>query len=419
MTSANALESRFVLSESQARSLVEEFGSPLYVIDEGHLSERARRFVAEWPGDVSFASKANTTLAVVQIVHQLGCSIDVASEGELRGALRAGVPASSCHLHGNNKSQEELDFAVSVGVGKIVVDCFEEIERLAGKPNLPELLLRLAPGVDPKTHAKISTGQADTKFGFPMADAPAAVSRCLELGLPLIGFHCHVGSQLLDPDAQIAGAETIASFAVQMKRELGFEAKFLNVGGGLGVRYTKTDQPMEVEDYCRQIREAIVKSLQGELNPELGMEPGRSIIAESGVTLYTVGVVKKAASGRVYVSIDGGLSDNPRPALYGSKYDLVWHSQASGLEQTVTVSGKHCETDTLFPDVLAPTGLLPGDVVQVLCTGAYNSSMASNYNGFRRPATVLLRTDGTAQCVQRRESWDELHQRDVLLEACN
>jgi len=416
MTPVAAQETRFVLGDEQVRSLAAQFGTPLYVIDEKHLRDRARRFVRAWDGDVSFASKANCTLAVLKTVYAEGCSVDAASEGELRFALKAGVPAAACRLHGSNKSQAELDFGIEVGVGKIVVDCFEEIERLVGRNRVPDLLLRLAPGVDPKTHSKISTGQADTKFGFSMADAPRAVARCLELGLPLIGYHCHVGSQLLDPEAQITGAETLAKFAVAMKREQGFEAKFINVGGGLGVRYTSDDRPMEIEDYCRAVRAALDEALNGELSPAFGMEPGRSIVAESGVTVYTVGVVKTAGTGRVYVGVDGGLSDNPRPVMYSAKYDLVWHSGSSSGTKTVTVSGKHCETDALFADVQAPTGVAAGDLVQVLCTGAYNSSMASNYNCYPRPATVFLRESGEAVVVQKRESWEQLLQRDVLPE---
>lgn len=416
MSLANAQNAPFKLEADTARALANEFGTPLYVIDEASLRAKARLFVSSWPGDVSFASKANTTLAVLRIVYEEGCSIDVASAGELRGALKAGVPAKACRLHGNNKSQEEIDFAVSVGVGKIVVDCFEEIERLKDVANLPPLLIRLAPGVNPKTNAKISTGQADTKFGFPLSDAERAVKACLDYGLPVIGFHCHVGSQLLDSEAQVGGAEALANIALDLKKSLGFETKFINVGGGLGVRYSVNDRPTGVAEYCQQIQSAIRAALRGELDPELGMEPGRSIIAESGVTLYSVGVVKTAATGRVYVAVDGGLSDNPRPALYGSKYEVFWPGKDQEPTQTVTVSGKHCETDTLFPDIEAPYSVRAGDLVQVLSTGAYNSSMASNYNGFRRPATALLRADGSATLIQRRETWEELHQRDIVPE---
>lgn len=417
MSLATINNSRFQLSSSQAYELVKQFGSPLYVADETHIRPRASEFVKCWPGDVSFASKANTTLALLKLIHSEGCSIDVASEGELRGALKAGIPAKDCRFHGNNKSYEELEFAVDVGVGKIIVDCFEEIERLKNFKNIPPLLLRLAPGVDPKTHAKISTGQADTKFGFAMDQGLAALKMCLDANFPIIGFHCHVGSQLLDPEAQMEGARALVTFALDMKAKLGFETKFINIGGGLGVRYSMQDQPMAIADYCRSVLQILQPIKDSLPNVEFGMEPGRSIVAESAVTLYQIGSVKTAANGRVYVAVDGGLSDNPRPALYGSKYDLVWHvTRPSNESKTVTVSGKHCETDTLFPDVVAPDSVSAGDILEVLCTGAYNSSMASNYNGLRRPATVLIRPSGKADLIQRRETYEEIHQRELIPE---
>lgn len=417
MPGAATLADRLTLDEPIVHNLAEKFGTPLYVLSERHLRDKARAFRQAWPGDVSFASKANSTLAVIQVVHSEGCSIDVASEGELRAALAAGVPAKDCHLHGNNKSLQEIGFAVDQRVGQIVVDCFEELDRLRGFGPLPPLVVRLAPGVDPKTNVKISTGQADTKFGFPLADAERAVRFCQYHGLPLIGFHCHVGSQLLDPEAQIQGARAIAQTAVEMLDATGFEATFLNVGGGLGVRYAAADSPMPVPDYCQAVVQALRDTLGGRLDPALGMEPGRAMVAEAGVTLYTVGSVKKAASGRTFVAVDGGLSDNPRPAMYGSKYDLVWHSaQQSNATMEVTVSGKHCETDTLFPDMDAPEGVRAGDLVQVIATGAYNSAMASNYNRLPRPATVMLRENGDPVVVQRRESFDDMLARESLLD---
>jgi len=286
-----------------------------------------------------------------------------------------------------------------------------------------KVVLRLAPGVDPVTHAKISTGQADTKFGFNIADGSAerAARRCLELGLNLYGFHCHVGSQLLDPEAQRSGGELIARFAVEMKEQLGFSASYLNVGGGLGVAYTAGDQPMGMPEYCRLVVQAIASTLEGSgIDPILGQEPGRSLVAESGVTLYRVGVIKtvpsKALGHRTYVGVDGGLSDNPRPALYGSKYTVERVSSvlADGPNRSYTVSGKHCETDKLFEEVPLPADLAVGDLLQVLCTGAYNSSMASNYNRYPRPATALLREDGTHTLIQRRDSWDEMLAREIL-----
>jgi diaminopimelate decarboxylase len=373
---------------------------------------------------ISFASKANSTLAAVAIAHQEGCHIDVASEGELRAALAAGVPAAKCHFHGNNKQQQELEYAFSVGVGYVVVDHFGEIEMLGDMDcGATKFVIRLAPGVDPVTHAKISTGQEDTKFGFNIVDGSAekATQRCLELGLNLYGYHCHVGSQLLDPEAQRSGAELITRFAVEMREKHGFETKYLNVGGGLGVKYTDADEPMDVREYNRLIVDAFVGALKGSgLDPYLGQEPGRSLVGESGVTLYRVGVVKtvpaKERGTRTYVCVDGGLSDNPRPVMYGSKYTVeAVRAPGSGL-QVYTISGKHCETDKLFEDVQLPEDIEAGDLLQVLTTGAYNASMASNYNRYQRPATALVRGDGSHVLVQRRETWDEMFARESVPE---
>ena len=427
------MDDRFRLSLEDAKRLAREFGTPLYVLDEAHLRHRMRAYrdaasQAYGKSEVTYASKANSTLAVLRIAHQEGFRIDAASEGELRAALAAGVPASACHLHGNNKSPEEIRFALEAGVGHVVADNLPEVDLY---PKGTRVVLRLAPGVDPVTHAKISTGQDDTKFGFNVADgaAEAAVRRCLERRLDLYGFHCHVGSQLTDPEAQRAGGEALARLAVETLRNHGVRIAYLNVGGGLGTRYTN-ERPMPVDEYCRLVTNAVLEALDGALDPVIAQEPGRALVAESGVTLYRVGVVKEvpspAVGRRTYACVDGGLSDNPRPALYGARYtverprsaDFSPHSD-SGLqsgEKTFTVSGKHCETDLLFPDVRLPADLAPGDLLQVLTTGAYNASMASNYNRFRRPATVLVREDGSPALVQRRETWDELLGRENLPE---
>lgn len=432
MTAPASPDTRFRLSVEQADELAASYGTPLYVIDEAHLRARIRSyreaFLRAYPNsELAYASKANSTLAVLAIAAQEGCVIDVASEGELRAALKAGVSAHRCHLHGNNKSLNEITFAIERGIGAIVVDHFGEIETVAALGvRDAKIVLRLAPGVDPVTHAKISTGQADTKFGFNLVDGSAerATVRCLELGLPLIGFHCHVGSQLLDPEAQRSGGELIARFAIEMRDRHGFAATYLNTGGGLGVMYTSADRPMEIEAYNRLIVDAVTGALAGSgLSPKLAQEPGRALIAESGLTLYRVGVVKtvpaRGRGTRTYAAVDGGISENPRPALYGAKYtvECLRSSPGSSLKveaQPFTVSGKHCETDMLFEDVSLPADLRAGDLLQVLCTGAYNASMASNYNRYPRPATALVRPDGTHTLIQRRDSWEEMLARETV-----
>lgn len=431
MPSGSAEDSRLVLNDEEVRALAGQFGTPLYVVGEQHLRDRVRRYLsaskaANSNSELTYASKANSTLAIIAIVASEGCLIDVASEGELRAALKAGVPASHCHFHGNAKTQDELKFAFEQGVNQIVVDNFPEIEAISSTDgSCPDLILRLAPGVDPKTHAKISTGQADTKFGFNIADGSAerALTKCLELRLPIVGFHCHVGSQLLDPEAQINGGQILAEFSREMKKKHGFETKVLNVGGGMGIRYRDEDEPMPVEEYCQKIADGVQTGLEGSgLDPLLVQEPGRWIVGESGVTIYRIANVKSVPTKeghRKYVVVDGGLSDNPRPAMYGSPYPVRWVSgddrDAVPTEKT-RVSGKHCETDTLFDDVSLPGDVREGDFVQVLCTGAYNSSMASNYNRYQRPATVLIRTDGSHSLVQQRESWDTMFERECVSE---
>lgn len=420
-----------MLEAEEARSLVADFGHPLYVIDEDTFRRRIRRYQAAFAAasddwELTFASKANSALAVLAIACQEGCRIDCASEGELRAALMAGVPASRIHLHGSCKSEQEILFAISVGVSQIVVDNQDELEFLAGcGRDLPDLILRIAPGVDPKTNAKMATGQADTKFGFCMADGAAetAVIFCLEKGLPLVGFHCHVGSQLMDPTAQIVGARVIARFAARLKEAHGWEAKVINPGGGMGVPYRDEDEPLSMEEYCQRLVDGISDELKGSgLSPQLVQEPGRSLIAPCGLTLYEVGAVKRAVfeeGERIYACVHGGLADNPRPALYGASYPLV-HVSGDGRDSapngTFTVSGRHCETDLLFPDVNLPRDLRKGDLIQVLCTGAYNSSMASQYNRYPRPAMLLRRPDGSFEVVQTADTWQEMFSREHLPE---
>ncbi len=446
MAPATRADSRFRLVESQARELAEKFGTPLYVIDERTFRDRIRRYreaslKANPKSQICYASKANSTLGLLKIAYEEGCWIDVASEGELRAALLAGVPAEKCVFHGNNKLRSEVAYGLEVGVGIFVIDNFEEIDRLKelkGDAVGPQCVMRLAPGVDPKTHEKIRVGQADTKFGFNITDGSAleAAKRCLASGLNLVGVHCHVGSQLIDPTAQRQGGEAIAEFAARLKTDLGFEISYINVGGGLGVKYVDADDPMTIEEYCPLVLDAVARILEGSgLDPIVAQEPGRALVGEAGVTLYEVGVIKtiEMADGarRTYVSVDGGVSDNPRPALYSAQYtvervvkrDPAWEYVTDGPgaafgaplgDQVVTVSGRHCETDRLFADVSLPKDLAVGDLLQVLSTGAYNSSMASNYNRFPRPAVVLVQLDGAFKTLAARESWDDLFRRETV-----
>ncbi|MEI7577415.1 MAG: diaminopimelate decarboxylase [Armatimonadota bacterium] len=434
-------DSRFRLSADSANDLAEKFGTPLYVLDEAGLRERVARYrhalAALYPRfEVSFASKANSTLSLLKIAHDAGATIDVASRGELEAALRAGVPAGHCHLHGNNKSISELTFALEQGVSHIMIDHLGEIDMLASlSKRETKFVLRAAPGVDPKTNAKISTGQADTKFGFNLANGSAeeALLYAQAKGIEIVGIHCHVGSQLMDGEAQENAGELLGNWLVQMRKKHGFELDYLNVGGGLGVKYLDCDEPETIEQYVSRVMSRLLPILEAAgIEPLIGMEPGRSLIAECGLTLYRVGVVKTVGE-KTYVAVDGGLADNPRPVMYGARYqvellrDSKWEYQTDGPGAmaftrevgegaVVTISGRHCETDTLFPNVELARMPKEGDLIQVLTTGAYNSSMASNYNRYQRPATVLKRTNGEFALIQRPETYDEMFAREIIPE---
>jgi len=424
------------LSHEQVRSIANQFGTPLYVFDEQSFRLRIREYRQAFSkaykrSEINFASKSNSTHAILAIAAQEGCFIDVASEGELRAAERAGISASQCNMHGNNKSAGELSYAVKQGVRQIIIDNFDELELLNQIliSDRTKLVLRLAPSVDPITHEKLKVGQAVTKFGFNIANgsADSATKYCLDKGLPLIGYHSHVGSQLLDPLAQKAGGEALAGFAMHVFKDFGFAASLLNLGGGLGVSYLPEQKPVDIDTYCQMVVDAVVSKLEGSgLNPTLAQEPGRSLAAESGVTIYRVGPIKTVPKLKgdtvTFVNVDGGLSDNPRPGLYGGEYSISLTKKnekecSSTADKVVTVCGKHCEADILFPDKSLPDDIQSGDFLQVFATGAYNSSMASNYNRFARPATVLIDSKDKFQIIQTRETWDQMFARELMPEA--
>ena len=433
MPSKNAIENGLTLSNESVRELAKNFGTPLYVIDESTYFKNIRTYKSAFekasPGSkLIYATKANSTLALLQIALNEGLILDVASEGELRAAIQAGAKPQQIIFHGSNKLVSELALALNLGVAQIIVDNFEEIDHLIRleTSNNTQFLLRLAPAVDPITHKKIATGQADTKFGFSIADGSAliALQKCLQHNLPIIGFHCHVGSQLFDPKAQVEGGEILADFAIMALEEVGFETKYLNLGGGRAVDYTCDNNLTSLEDYCNSLVQAVRNRLSTtSLHPTLAQEPGRSLVANAGVTIYQVGVVKSLnlnSGKKTYISVDGGLSDNLRPGLYNADYSIKVvaghdHLTRSNEEIIATVVGRHCESDVLFIDKLVPHWVTEGDYIQVISTGAYNSSMASNYNRFPRPAMILIRTSGEHVVIQKRESWDQILANEVLI----
>ena len=412
--------------------LAAQFGTPLYVMDEALIRQNCKKYKDSFTtfygeSAVAFASKAFMTKAMCRIVDQEWLWLDVASAGELYTAKCAGFPMQRIIFHGNYKSLEELEMAVSSGVGLIAPDNFTEIEQLneiAEEAGVRQcVILRCNPGVDPHTHRLISTGQEDSKFGFNIrsGDAMKAVRKTINSpGLNLTGLHCHVGSQLLDAMPYVDAAKAMTGFIKQICDELGVRIDLLNMGGGIGVRYIEEHQPPTITQWAELIGNSVTQAAKdaGTTKPRLMVEPGRSIVGEAGVTLYSIGPIKECGipeppGKRTYLSVDGGLSDNPRPTMYDAVYSALIANKASDEPvKEYRISGKHCETDILIPSVLLPEAKT-GDLLAVQTTGAYNFSMASNYNRFTRPAVILVR-DGKADLIVRRETLDDLVNCDLM-----
>jgi len=410
--------------------LVARFGTPLYVMDETYIRNRMREYVQAFqktgiPFQVAYASKAFCVMAMCRIAEEEGLSLDVVSEGELYTALQAGFPAERIHFHGNNKTPAEIEFAIDAGIGCFVVDNFDELALLehiaAEKAVRVKALLRVTPGVEAHTHEFISTGQTDSKFGFDIGTG--AAMRAVEdaIGskhIQLLGLHSHIGSQIFETEGFAAAIGKLAEFSGKVREAFGFEFRVINVGGGFGIRYTEEDAPLSPARYVEAIADAVRTQFGaiGYPTPEIWIEPGRSIAGEAGTTLYTVGTHKDIPGVRKYISVDGGMSDNPRFALYGAKYEAMLANRANDpAEETVTVAGKACESgDKLIVDIRLPKAK-SGDILAVSCTGAYNYSMASNYNRIPRPAVVFVR-DGQADIVVERETRADLIAKDVIPE---
>ena len=409
-------------------TLAAEHGTPLWVLDREELVGRMRAYREAFGPDVSvvYAAKALCLTGVLQLAAREGLHVDVASGGELRTAEAAGVPMDRVVFHGNNKSVEELEQAARLGVGRVVVDSFSELDRLgqvaARTGHTFRVQLRVTPGVDTDTHAHIRTGHDDSKFGFTLSAglADQAVDRALALsGVELAGLHSHVGSQILAGDAFESAVTAMVELLVRMRLRHDAELPELNLGGGLGIAYLRDDLPVPIAEYARRLLAAVDAECAslGVPRPRLSVEPGRSIVGPAGVTLYRVGTVKDIPGVNTYVAVDGGMSDNPRPALYGARYEFVpaGSGKPVGELRDVAIAGKHCETgDVLARDVALPVDLAEGELLAVAATGAYNQSMASNYNRLPRAAMVLV-GDGRADPLLRRESLDDVLSHDVPL----
>ena len=413
-----------------ASSLAQEFGTPLYVFDEATLRTRCREYqqalAQHYPGtaQVAYASKAYLNLALAQLFAQEGLSLDVVSGGELYVARQAGFPSERIHFHGNNKTPTELAMALDEGVGRIVVDNFHELdalERLAAERRIQvPIWLRLSPGIDVHTHIYRKTGLLDSKFGFPLetdAAENAVVRAVASPHLELVGLHAHVGSQIFDLEPFADAVALLVDFAAAMRARHGFELRELSPGGGWGVSHHEADPPAPVDRYVQVICQAVVEECRrhGLALPTLVIEPGRSIVDPAGVALYRVGARKEIPGVRTYISVDGGMADNIRPALYGARYTAVVANKADlPAEEMVTVAGRFCESgDVLIRDIALPR-LAAGDLLAVPRVGAYCLPLASNYNLVPRPAVVLVR-DGQATLIQRRGTFQDLTARDLPL----
>ena len=393
-------------------ALAAEFGTPLFVYDEDHLRARCREAAAF--GDLAvYATKAFLCRAMARLAHDEGLGLDVASGGELHVCLAAGVPAERLVFHGNNKSMAELALALDAGVGRIVVDSFDELDRLealasTGDHPTPRVLLRITPGIKAETHDYIATGQDDSKFGFTVSTgaATAAVERATaSQAVDLVGLHAHIGSQVFRVDSFAAAVDVLGRFA----NPIGLPE--LVIGGGLGVPYVEGEEAPTITQWCRIIDKAVADA---GITASIGIEPGRSIAAAAAVTLYTVGTIKDLPGIRTYFSVDGGMSDNPRPVLYGSGYEtFLPRAVTAARERAGRLVGKHCESgDLLVRDARFPADTAVGDVVATPVTGAYGHSMGSNYNKILRPPVVFCR-DGDARLVVRRETYDDLLTTDL------
>ncbi len=393
--------------------LAAQYGTPLFVYDEEHLRARCRAAVnAFGAGNVVYATKAFICGAMARLAHEEGLLLDVATGGELHTVLHAGVPASSCVLHGNNKSLDELRMAIAAGIDHVVVDSFDELDRLehlhsSGLP-VVRVQLRITPGVHVHTHEFVSTGQDDSKFGFNLnnGDAHKAIARAQSsVAIDLIGIHCHIGSNVFAVDNFAEASKVMVDLFSTLN------LSELTLGGGLGVAYTENEEAPTIEQWAEVLQRATQSLPAGS---KVSVEPGRSIVASAAVTVYTVGTVKPIDGIRTYISVDGGMSDNPRPVLYGSGYEVCDPARMSAdRTDSARIVGKHCESgDILVDSAAVAPNVSVGDLLVMPVTGAYGYSMASNYNKVMRPAVVFV-ADGESRLVVRRETYDDLVRLDL------
>ncbi|MEG1874821.1 MAG: diaminopimelate decarboxylase [Angelakisella sp.] len=411
-----------------AVELAQQYGTPLYVMDEDGMRSVCKSYVQSMEhcyqghGMVAYASKAMNCKALCRVVMEEGLGLDVVSAGELYTAIAVGFPASKIIFHGNNKTMEELTLALETGVGRIVVDNLTELRLLAqlaaARPGKTAVMLRIKPGIDAHTHDFVRTGQIDSKFGFALETGEAMEAVTLALAQPsltLRGIHCHIGSQIFDLEPFAHAAAVMVDFLGAIQRQTGVALPELNLGGGFGIRYVTANDPSPYSSYMERVS-AVVRDCCAKNNlalPYIILEPGRSIVGAAGATLYHVGAVKEIPNIRTYVSVDGGMTDNPRYALYHSDYTFTLANKAAQPQQAVvTVAGKCCESGDLLGENVPLQHAEPGDILAVLCTGAYNYSMSSNYNRNPRPPVVMVRS-GASRVVVRRETLEDIVRNDM------
>ena len=413
-----------------AVALAKKFATPLYVMDESLIRANCREYVRIFEKyypktEVIYASKVFSTKAMCRVVEEENMGLDVVSGGELYTALQADFPAKRIYFHGNNKSAQELAMALKAHVGRIIVDNFYELDllnELAKEEKMKaNVLIRVSPGIDAHTHSYIKTGMIDSKFGLGIANGQALLGIEKAIGMKNIeckGIHCHIGSQIFDLHSYGEAVETMMAFVKTIKDHTGYEVEELNLGGGLGIYYTEEDTPQSIESLVVTIVKAVREAAEKyhTVLPKIIVEPGRSIVGEAGITLYTVGSVKDIPDIRKYVAVDGGMTDNPRPALYQARYEAALANKMNALpEEVVSIAGKCCESgDMLIWDIELPK-VSSGDILAVSATGAYNYSMSSNYNRNVKPAVVFVK-DGQADIVVKRETYEDLVRNDVIPE---
>ena len=420
--SMNVRDNALYIGEISAKSLAENFGTPLYVMDEELMRQSCKSYienfkVKESGNKVAYAGKAFLTKAMCNLINEEGMCLDVVSGGELYTAYKSGFPMNKIYFHGNNKTKDEIEMGIKLGVGKFVADNFYELElisSIAKKLNkTQEVLLRVTPGIEAHTHSYIKTGQLDSKFGFTVLDniVLKAVKTCSDLdNIEFMGLHCHIGSQIFETKPYEEEVDILFELANNVQKELGIEVKEIDLGGGFGIYYKKGDEPKSAKTFCTSIlnqAEKVCEKLNMKM-PILVIEPGRSIVGNAGTTLYSVGSIKEIPSVRKYVSVDGGMTDNIRPALYNSEYEcMVCNNIKSEVSNEVRLVGKCCESGDVLINNISITEPKTGDILAVLNTGAYGYSMSSNYNKIPRAAVVLVNKD-KAKVICKRQTYDEL-----------